>query len=307
MGTSRREFFRNLGLAAGAAALISRDAFAAGEAVWPYVPLKTADVIVCKGTAYKTLLTRAFDKLGGLKKYVKSGNSVLVKPNIAWDRAPEYGATTNPFVVAALVELCLAAGAAEVKVYDNTCANCRRTYDSSGIADAARDAGAEVSYVDTALGKTVDIPNGVAVKKAEVYADVLKTDVIINVPIAKDHSISGLTLGMKNLMGILVENRGRWHQRINQKLVDLAQVVTPTLTIVDATRIMTSNGPSGGGLGYVKRLDKLIVTTDVTAADAYAATLFGLEPTDLGVVAEAHKRDFGTAEIDRMDITEVAA
>ena len=307
MGTSRREFFRNLGLAAGAAALISREAFGAGEAVWPYVPLKTADVVVCKGTAYKTLLTGAFDKLGGLKKYVKSGNSVLVKPNIAWDRAPEYGATTNPFVVAALVELCLAAGAGEVKVYDNTCANCRRSYDSSGIADAARDAGAEVSYVDTALGKTVDIPNGVAVKKAEVYADVLKTDVIINVPIAKDHSISGLTLGMKNLMGILVENRGRWHQRINQKLVDLAQVITPTLTIVDATRIMTANGPSSGGLGYVKRLDKLIVTTDVTAADAYAATLFGLEPTDLGVVKEAQKRDFGTADLDRMDISEVAA
>lgn len=307
MGINRREFFRDLGLAAGAAAFLSREAFGADEAVWPYAPLKTADVIVCEGTAYKTLLTRAFDKLGGLKKYINGGDSVLVKPNIAWDRAPEYGATTNPFVVAALVELCLAAGAGGVKVYDNTCANCRRSYDSSGIADAARDAGAKVSYVDTALGKTVNIPNGVAVKKAEVYADVLDTDVIINVPIAKDHSLSRLTLGMKNLLGILVENRGRWHQRINQKLVDLAQVVTPTLTVIDATRIMTSNGPTGGELGYVKRLDKLVVTTDVTAADAYAATLFGLEPTDLGVVKEAQKRDFGTADVERMNVSTVTA
>lgn len=307
MSISRREFFRNLGLAAGAAALISREALAADEAVWPYAPLKTADVVVCEGTAYKTLLTRAFDKLGGLKKYLKTGDSVLVKPNIAWDRSPEYGATTNPFVVAALIELCLAADAGEVKVYDNTCANCRRSYDSSGIADAARDAGAKVSYVDTALGKTVKIPNGVAVKKAEIYADVLKADVIVNVPIAKDHSLSRLTLGMKNLMGILVENRGRWHQRINQKLVDLAQVITPTLTVIDATRIMTANGPSGGGLGYVKRLDKLIVTTDVTAADAYAATLFGLEPTDLGVVKEARKRGFGTADLERMNVSKITA
>jgi uncharacterized protein (DUF362 family) len=307
MGISRREFFRDLGLAAGAATLLGREALGVDEAVWPYAPYKTADVIVCEGTAYNTLLTRAFDKLGGLKKYIKSGDSVLVKPNIAWDRAPEYGANTNPFVVAALVELCLGAGAAEVKVYDNTCANCRRSYDSSGIADAARDAGAKVSYVDTALGKTLNIPNGVAVKKAEIYADVLKTDVIVNVPIAKDHSLSRLTLGMKNLMGILVEDRGLWHQRLNQKLVDLAQVVKPTLTVIDATRIMTANGPSGGGLGYVKRLDKLIVTTDVTAADAYATTLFGLEPTDLGVVKEAKKRDFGTADLERMNVLRVAA
>jgi uncharacterized protein (DUF362 family) len=306
MGLSRREFFRNLGLAAGAAALVGRDAFG-DEAVWPYAPYKTADVVVCEGTDYKTLLTRAFGKLGGLKRYVKAGGSVLVKPNIAWDRAPEYGATTNPFVVAALVELCLAAGAREVKVYDNPCDNCRRTYDSSGIADAARDAGAKVSYVDTALGKTVKIPGGVAVKKAEIYADVLATDVIVNVPIAKDHSLTHLTLGMKNLLGILVENRGLWHQRINQKLVDLAQVVTPALTVIDATRIMTANGPSGGGLGYVKRLDKLVVTTDVTAADAYATTLFGLEPTDLGVVREAQKRDFGTADLERMNVTKVTA
>ncbi len=306
MGISRREFFRDAGLAAGIA-LVGRSVLAADEAVWPYAPYKTADVIICEGTNYKTLLSRAFDKLGGLRKFVKSGDAVLVKPNIAWDHPPEYGATTNPFVVAAVVELCLGAGAGEVKVYDNPCDNCRRTYDSSGIADAARDAGAKVSYVDTALGKTVQIPNGVAVKKAEVYADVLATDVIINVPIAKDHSLSRLTLGMKNLLGILVENRGRWHQRIDQKLVDLAQAVTPTLTVIDATRIMTANGPSGGDLSYVKRLDKLIVAQDVTAAEAYATTLFGLAPTDLGVVKEARRRGFGTADLERMNVSKLTA
>jgi uncharacterized protein (DUF362 family) len=183
--------------------------------------------------------------------------------------------------------------------------SCRRSYDSSGIADAARDAGAKVSYVDTDYGETVTIPGGVAVKTAEIYAEAMKADVIINVPIAKTHSLSGLTLGMKNLMGLLVENRGRWHPNIHQKLVDLAQAVTPALTVIDATRIMTSNGPTGGELSYVKRLDKLVVTADLTAADAYAATFFGLEPNELGVVKEARRRSFGTSELERMDVSTV--
>jgi uncharacterized protein (DUF362 family) len=304
MAIKRRDFFKDLGIAAGAAALLGREAFGA-EAVWPYAPRKTAKLVVCEGTNYKALLSKAFDEIGGLRKFIKSGNSVLVKPNIAWDRAPEYGATTNPFVVAALVELALGAGAAEVKVYDNPCVNCRRSYSTSGIADAARDAGAEVSYVDTGYGQTIKIPDGVAVKSAKIYAEVLKADVIINAPIAKEHSLAGLTLGMKNLMGILVENRGLWHPNIHKKLVDLAQAVTPTLTVIDATRIMTAGGPTGGDLAYVKRLDKLVVTEDVTAADAYAATFFGLEPEDLGVVKEAQRRGFGTAELERMDVSTV--
>jgi uncharacterized protein (DUF362 family) len=301
MRINRREFFRNLGIAAGAAVLVGREALTAEGAA----PAKTAEVIVCKGTNYKALLKRAFAKIGGLKKFVASGDRVLVKPNIAWDRKPEYAATTNPLVVAALVELCYAAGAREVKVYDNPCVDCRRSYASSGIADAARDAGAKVSYVDTALSKTIKIPNGVAVKSAKIYADFFGNDVVVNVPIAKDHSLTGLTLGMKNLMGILVENRGLWHQQINKKLVDLAQVIRPTLTVVDATRILIANGPTGGDLRYVKRLDKIVVTEDVTAADAYAATLFGLEPTDVGVVKEAKRRGFGTADLARMAVSTV--
>ncbi|UCH78696.1 MAG: DUF362 domain-containing protein, partial [Candidatus Coatesbacteria bacterium] len=102
-----------------------------------------------------------------------------------------------------------------------------------------------------------------------------------------------------------VEDRGRWHQKLDKKLVDLAQVLTPQLTVIDATRIMTASGPTGGDLSYVKRLDKLIVATDVTAADAYATTLFGWEPTDLGVVKEAKRRGFGTADVDAMKVLTV--
>jgi uncharacterized protein (DUF362 family) len=306
LGISRRTFFRDLSLAAGATALFGKNALAADKAVWPYAPYKSAQVVVCQGAQYLPLLAKAFDKLGGLKRYVPDGSTVLVKPNIGWDRTPEYGATTNPWVVAAVVKLALEAGAREVRVFDNPCDDSRRTYDQSGIADAARAAGAKVPYVDTSLGKTVAIPSGVALKQAELYAEVFECDVIINVPIAKDHGIAGLTLGMKNLMGLLVESRGRWHNKINQKLVDLAQVVTPTLTIIDATRIMTGNGPSGGDLALVKKLDQLIVTTDVTAADAYGATLFGMDPADLGVVREAKKREWGAADLASMDVVTVS-
>jgi uncharacterized protein (DUF362 family) len=303
MCLSRRDFFKGLGLAAGAA-LVANEAWGE-EAVWPFAPYKGTTVVVCEGVKYETLLTSAFAKFGGLKKFIPGGASVLVKPNIAWDRTPEQAANTNPFVVAALVKLCLDAGAGDVQVYDHTCVNCRRSYDTSGIADAARDAGAEVSYVDTGLSEKIDIPNGVVAKSAKIYAKALEADVIVNVPIAKDHSLAGLTLGMKNLMGLLVENRSRWHQKLDKKLVDLAQVLTPQLTVIDATRIMTASGPTGGDLTYVKRLDKLIVTTDVTAADAYATTLFGWEPTDLGVVKEAKRRGFGTADVEAMKILTV--
>lgn len=306
MAISRRDFFRDLGLAAGATALFGKNALATDKAVWPYAPYKSAQVVVCKGGQYLPLLAKAFDKLGGLRRYIPDGATVLVKPNIGWDRTPEYAATTNPWVVAAVIKLVLEAGAKEVRVFDNPCDDGRRTYDQSGIADAARAAGAKVSYVDTSRGKTVALPAGVAVQKAEIYAEVFDCDVIINVPIAKDHGIAGLTLGMKNLMGLLVEGRGRWHNKINQKLVDLAQVITPTLTVIDASRIMTGNGPSGGDLGLVKKLDQLIVTADVTAADAYAATLFGMDPADLGVVREAQKREWGTADLASMDVITVS-
>lgn len=303
---TRREFIRKTGVIAGAATLWPLRVWGE-EDVWPFAPYRTATVVECSGKDYKRLLAAALGKLGGLNNFVRPGASVLIKPNMAWDRQPEFAANTNPLVVAALVELTLAAGARKVKVYDNTCDDRRRCYDQSGIADAARDAGAEVIYVDEGLAKKIPIPAGMAVREAAVFADVISNDVILNVPVAKHHSLAGLTLGMKNLMGLLVENRGRWHQRLNAKLVDLASALKPALTVVDATRILTANGPSGGDLTYVKRLDKLIVTPDVAAADAYAATLFGLAPEDIGVVKEARRRNFGTTELAHMDVIKVAA
>lgn len=302
----RRDFFRHLGLAAGGAVLWGGEAFAAAD-VWPYAPYKKTRVVVCQGNKHRALLALAFDKLGGLARFVPAGAKVLVKPNIGWDRAPEYAANTNPAVVAAVVELVRAAGASRVKVYDNPCDDPRRTYAHSGIADAARDAGAHVEYVDEASSRRLNIPNGVAVTSAEVYADVLDADVIVNVPVAKDHGLARLTLGMKNLMGLLTENRGRWHNRLGHKLVDLAYALKPALTIVDATHVMLENGPSGGELTYVKRLDKLVVTSDITAADAYAATLFGLQPQDISVVKAARERNLGTADLERMEIVAVTA
>ena len=180
--------------------------------------------------------------MGGIKRFISRGDIVVVKPNIGWDRTPEYAANTNPEVVAALVRLCYDAGAKKVKVFDYPVNDARRCYKQSGIADAARAAGAEVSFVDERKFKDVRI-NGMALKSWPLYKDILETDKIINVPIAKTHGLTTLTLGMKNWMGVMGGWRSRLHHRIDENLVDVSRAIRPTLIVLDAVRILTASGP----------------------------------------------------------------
>jgi uncharacterized protein (DUF362 family) len=304
MKRTRREFLRDVGVACGAVAgagLLPLDGFVtrAGAAS------RTATVAVCEGTDYLALLKKASDELGGLDSIISQGDHVIVKPNIGWDRKPEYAADTNPEVVAAAIALCFDAGAGKVQVFDVTCDDDRRCYKNSGIAAAAEDAGAQVDFVDWGLFKEVEFPDGEVLKKWDVYGDLLKADVLINVPVAKHHGLSKLTLGMKNLMGVAGGNRGKWHKDLANYLTDFTTEIKPNVTVVDATRILTSGGPTGGSLEAVKKLDKLIVSTDFVAADAYAATLFGYEPTDIGYVKEAAERGLGVADLDNIKTVEI--
>lgn len=203
-----------------------------------------ADLVVAHGTPPAKITRAAIDALGGIKRFIARGDIVVVKPNIGWDRTPEYAANTNPEVVATVVRLCFEAGASKVKVFDNTVNDARRTYKQSGIADAAKASGAIVSFMDDRKYKEMRI-NGLILKSWPLYTEVFEADKVINIPIAKTHGIAGLTLGMKNWMGIMGGWRGRIHQRIDESLVDLAMIVKPTLTILDAVRILTDNGPSG--------------------------------------------------------------
>ncbi len=263
---------------------------------------KAPDLAVAKGPSPEKITRAAVDALGGMKRFVSKGDVVVVKPNIGWDRTAEQAANTNPAVVATVITLCFEAGAKTVKVFDRPCNDPRRCYVQSGIEAAAKAAGAEVSHINEAKFREVPIPGGVAIKSWPLYTELLDADKVINVPIAKHHGLSRLTLSLKNWMGVMGSSRGRIHQNIGEALADLALVIRPNLVVLDAIRILTANGPQGGNLGDVKRLDTVVAGTDQVAVDAYGATLFGLKGSDISSVAAAHRRGIGTMEIDKLTI-----
>ncbi len=268
----------------------------------------SSDLVVVHGSDPAAITKAAVDALGGLGKLVSSGDIVVVKPNISWDKLPQYAATTNPGVVAAVVELAKDAGAAEVHVFDHTLNDARRTYKSSGIADAATKAGAKVSFVrgqDDRRFKDMAIPGGVVMTSWPLHEMLTKADVLINLPIAKHHDLTRLTLGMKNLMGFAGGERGKWHPDIAQRLADLNGAVKVDLTVLDAFRILVDHGPTGGSLDDVREPHKVIAGIDPIAVDAYAATLFDMKGEDIGYVREGHARGLGELDLAKVSVREL--
>jgi uncharacterized protein (DUF362 family) len=291
----RRRFIKLIGISSLFWSLPLRHLFASTGPV----------VAVADGGDPAAITRNAINALGGIKRFVKPGNTVVVKPNMGWDRTPELGANTNPLVVRAVVEECLQAGAKKVKVFDRTCNDERRCYKNSGIEAALKGLkGVEVKHVEEERYKKVAL-NGKALKEWELYGEALSADVFINVPVLKHHGLSKLTIGMKNVMGIMGGNRGSIHKNIDVALADINSVFKTHLVVVDATRILTAHGPQGGDIKDVRKLNKVIASTDIVAADAYATTLFGLKPEDIAVTVEAHKRGLGEMRIERMKILKV--
>ena len=239
--------------------------------------------------------------LGGMNRFISKGDKVLVKPNIGWDRTPEQAACTNPEVVKTLVELVLEAGAKEVTVIDNPCNPARRTYVRSGIQDAAKEAGAKVLLPNDHKLKKVDL-NGQTLKEWEVYSDFIEVDKIINVPIAKTHSLCRVTLGMKNWLGALGGNRNQLHQNLDYCVLDLAAFFKPVLTVLDGYRILTRNGPQGGRLSDVKLYKTIVAGTDYAAIDAIGATFFGIDPKELLFLKLAEENGIGEINPEKMKI-----
>ena len=262
------------------------------------------DLVVIRGGSPAEITRAAVEALGGIAHFVPKGSTVVIKPNICTAMAPEYAATTNPEVVETLVKLCQEAGASRVKVLDYPWGSERTAYAESGIEEAVKRAGAEMVSITPLKWKKTAIPKAKLIKSIGIYEDVLKADVIINVPIAKDHGLSRLTLGMKNLMGV-VDYREQFHMSMGQSLSDLLTVVKPAFTLVDAVRILTANGPGGGLLDYVKKLDTVIASTDIVAVDAYSSTLFGLKPDELETVRTGQQNGLGTHDLASLKIAEV--
>jgi len=261
-----------------------------------------------KGKNYHELVARVLEPLGGIGKFVKTGDNVVIKPNMAWDRNPDQAANTHPLVVKALVELSLDAGAKKIMVFDRTCNEQRRCYVNSGIQQAMesiKDKRLAYYHPDSRKFVPVNIERGKAVNRLEIYKDAMEADTYINVPVAKHHGLSKLTLGLKNSMGVLGGNRGHMHQNIGQKLADLATVIRPKLTLIDATRILLRNGPQGGDLDDVKILDTVVASADPVACDAFATTLFGIRPDEIASTVAAYKMGLGEMHLDRMQIIQV--
>ncbi|MDI7268842.1 MAG: DUF362 domain-containing protein [Myxococcota bacterium] len=250
------------------------------------------DLAVVRGSDAAAATRRAVEALGGMGRFVRSGEKVLVKPNIAWDRLPAHGANTNPTVVAEVVRMCVAAGAAKVVVTDVSCNEARRSFERSGIWRAAQDAGAQVVLPDPSVYEEFDL-RGV-LGRWRILRQVVEADRLINVPVVKHHGLSRLTAGMKNWYGVLLDDRRhRLHQVIDEGIADLAATFRPALTVLDATLVMVRNGPQGGGMSDVERRDLVAATTDPVAGDAWAASLLGREPEEVPYIGLAERAGLG--------------
>jgi uncharacterized protein (DUF362 family) len=263
------------------------------------------DLVVVHGESPGKIVQAALKALGGIKTFVSRGDIVVIKPNIGWDRTPDQAGNTNPEVVAAVVKLCFEAGARKVKVFDRPVNDPRRCYVQSGIAPAVSALGAEADYVDDRKFKNMTI-NGQALKSWPLYSDIFEADKVINIPIAKHHGLAKLTMSMKNWMGVMGGSRRQIHQKLDESLVDLSTMIKPTLTILDAVRILTANGPQGGNLADVKKLDTIIAGVDQVAIDSYGATLFGMKGSDLGYVTLGHKIGLGQMDLGKLHIKKIS-
>lgn len=263
------------------------------------------ELVVAKNDADAAALVRkAVDALGGMKRFISNQDIVVVKPNIGWDRTPIQAANTNPRVIAEVVRLCYDAGAKHVVVTDASCNEPNRCFQRSGIWKAAYDMGAEVILPAAHRFRTMRL-KGEVLDEWPVYTPLVDADKVINVPIAKHHNLAKYTGAMKNWYGSLGGRRNRLHQNIDVSIADLAQFIQPTLTIVDATRVLMRNGPQGGNIADAKDMHTVIATTDQVAADAYGCQLIGRTAEEIPYLRMGQERGIGTMHWQNLRFQEV--
>jgi uncharacterized protein (DUF362 family) len=261
----------------------------------------TADLACVQGNSPAAITKEAIAALGGMNKFVAKGDVVMIKPNIGWDRTPEMAACTNPEVIRALVEMSRAAGAKKVIVMDNTTNQAQRCYARSGIQDAAKAAGADVPFVNPRRFKKMAI-KGEWLKEWEVIQDFVEADKIINVPIVKHHSLCRATLGMKNWLGAIGGSRNQLHQKLDQAMIDLAAFFKPTLTVLDAYRILVRNGPQGGRPSDTKLMKTVVAGVDCVAVDAMGASFLEIPPQELLYLRLGKERGLGEFQLEKLRI-----
>ncbi|NLW80290.1 MAG: DUF362 domain-containing protein [Desulfovibrionales bacterium] len=303
---NRRHFLKN----------VVKGTVVAGSAValGNYAPLLAAtgqpapayDLVAVRGGEPEVMFDQAMASLGGMQTFVPKGSRVLVKPNIGWDVTPDRAGNTNPKLVGRIIEHCLGAEAREVSVFDHACDPWMQCYRNSGIEMAVRSAGGKIVSGDSeGYYQRVSVPGGRRLGEVKVHELFLEADVVINVPVLKHHSSTMLTIGMKNLMGV-VWDRGYWHRNdLHQCIADFMTFRRPALTVVDAYNVMKQNGPRGLSVGDIVLMQSLIVSTDPVAADAAAAKLFGVEPADIRHIQLASEMNLGRMDLSGLSINRI--
>ncbi|OGG01974.1 MAG: hypothetical protein A3F83_08705 [Candidatus Glassbacteria bacterium RIFCSPLOWO2_12_FULL_58_11] len=312
MALNRKGFFKALGASALAAGLYGCSGGADRQEAAEAAPRRKRSAIgsagpqmaVVKGGDTAGITRRAIEELGGMGRFVSRGDKVLLKPNIGWDRVPAQAATTDPVLVATLAALCLDAGAAKVTVLDNTINDPRRCYVRSGIKEAVEKIGAEAPYLEDFSFREVAV-GGALIRRWPVCREALEVDRIINVPIAKHHSLSRLSLGMKNFYGLMGGRRNQLHQDVHLSIAEMTAFFAPELTVLDAVRILANNGPSGGSLSDVRQCDTVIASVDPVAADARAAALFDIDPLEIKHLVLGQQMGLGTLDLSTLQVREV--
>ena len=271
-------------------------------------PDEAYDLVAVKGADPVTMFEKGIASLGGMKEFVKPGQTVVVKPNIGWDAVPERAANTNPELIGSIIRHCLDAGAKSVSVFDNTCDEWKKCYANSGIEKEVNDAGGVlVPGNSESYYRPVNVSEGQSLKETKVHELILDSDVFINVPVLKSHSSAKLTIAMKNLMGVVWDRRW-WHQNdLHQCIADYTTFRKPDLNIIDAYRVMKRNGPRGVSVEDVIRLDYLIISQDIVAADSAAAKVFGLEPDDIPYIVIADEMGIGSMDLNSLNINRINA
>jgi uncharacterized protein (DUF362 family) len=305
----RRDFLKT-SAAVGVAAL-TFDKLQAAVSANTLMVEAVPDMVAVMGGEPAQLLERALKEMGGIEKYVKKGQSVVIKPNIGWDKKPDFAANTNPELVETLIKQCFKAGAKSVTVFDHTCDNWQKCYENSGIKKAAEAAGATVlPGNDEIYYKEVKIPRGIKLKSTKIHQALLDADVWFNVPVLKNHGGAKMSIAMKNYMGIVWDRQFFHSNDLQQCIADTCTwQKKPALNIIDAYRCMRKNGPQGRSVSDTSLLKALIVSTDIVAADTAAIGLFNqvekMEINQVGHIANGENLKLGTQKIEKLNVKKI--
>lgn len=298
----RRDMIR-AGLLAGGSMMLPGWSKVIGKSIMPVSP----ELVAIKGGTAEAMFEKGIAALGGMTNFVTKGQTVVVKPNIGWDAVPDRAANTNPGLIGRIVKHCMDAGAKEVFVFDNTCDKWNLCYSNSGIEKAAKDMGAKIvpGHLESYY-QEVSVPGGIRLKDSKVHEILLESDVFINVPVLKHHSSADLSIAMKNLMGVVWDRR-YWHKNdLHQCIADFPLWRKPDLNIIDAYRVMKKNGPRGVSVADTNIYKMQVISSDIVAADAAAAKIFGSEPGDIGHILKAHEHGYGTMNLNSLDIERIS-